>query len=305
MWLLMAVFLSVSAVAVEAKPRSQAFCLAAVFKGLVMANPSDAVWSPKSATKDQRAFLDRYNGAARQDLLLLPDTLVSALVTTDKDLLNSWFAEHGFPDMNIRIPGKGIAIGTVFDLLVDWQVPGKKKEIYFEREGGGYDHYQGVEMEKEVNAFSGFEVQNYNYPMFRLETRQGWQVYLVETDDQNIPDSHLPARARSLLAMPRQLAHYEKVSFPAVVMSASVDISWLKGLEVAGFGIDEAVKKIRLRLDDKGARAESAVAFVSRSASSAGYTIRRPFYVIFYKDGLNFPPFVALAAPDVWVKSVQ
>lgn len=73
-------------------------------------------------------------------------------------------------------------------------------------------------------------------------------------------------------------------------------------MEGGGFKINEAVKKIRLRLDDRGARAESAVAMVMRGANAGVYTLDRPFLVIFSKPGLNFPAFVALSGPDSWTK---
>lgn len=280
---------------------SKAFCLTAVFKGLQMANPTNALWStPKLA---QENFMTTYSSGAKADLPQLKDK-VEAIATNDSQRLNDWFADHGFPGMNVQILQGGQAVGTVFDLLVDWKVPGQKKDISVWRGESLYDYYEGAKMLTSDHGFTGFKLDGHNYPLFQLNTRQGWQVYLVESADGDDPEAfQLPERAKALLALVRSSVDYEELNFPVVQMATDVDISWMAGMQARDFRIDEAIKKIKLHLDEKGARAESAVAFTSRGLGPPFYKIQRPFYVIFTKDGLNFPPFVALAAPDTWAKT--
>ena len=211
--------------------------------------------------------------------------------------------------MNIQIPGGGKAVGSVFNLLVDWEVPGLQSRIH-EAKPGGKEHttWQAVEMNHEYGGFDTFRVGERPYPLFQIRTRQDdWCVYLIETveNEENCSPEKLPARAKELLELPRTMLRCEKVTFPVVAMSDGVDVSWLTGMSVPGFRIDEAVKKVKLRLDEKGARAESAVASITRSGGEASYVVDRSFYVIFMKDGLNFPAFVATAERDSWVKEKE
>jgi hypothetical protein len=302
MWFAMLVMILLTAVLVQAEASdisSKAFCLAAIFKGLQEANPGDIPWSTSNLT--QQHFMTIYGSGAKADLPQLEDK-VEAMATADAAELNAWFAKKGFPSMNIKIQPSGRAIGIVFDLLIDWKVPGKKVVVQSSKSSNSNDHdfYDGVKMTALEKGFIGFKLDGYNYPLFLLNTRQGWQVYLVEVDvDDNPEASELPARAKALLDLTRSQA-YNELNFPAVQMIADVDITWIEDMKIPSFRIEKAIKKVKFRLDEKGARAQSAVAFSTRGLSS--YYIERPFYIIFTKEGMNFPPFVAIAAPDVWKK---
>jgi hypothetical protein len=290
-------------IAHAAEFKSKAFCLPAVFKSMQVANPSDAPWStPKPG---QHHFMLDYGNGPKADLAKMGNE-VEAIATSDPQTLNDWFAARGFPGMNV--PAGVKAVGSVFDLLVDWTVPGARRDMAV-RQGAGneYAWYEGVNMKSEDQSFESFRIEGYSYPLFRLDTRQGWQVYLVEAaDGDEIGDAAwLPDNAKKLLSRPRTPVRYRELTFPAVSLSADVDISWMAGMEVPGFRIDEAIKKVKLRLDDKGARAQSAVAFVMKSIASNTYTIGRQFYVIFTRDDMNFPPFVALVASDSWTRSAR
>lgn len=261
-----------------------------------MAHPDVSGW--KTVDDVQSSFFRRY-GSAFEDLDGL-DAYLSAIHTHDAAALNAWFAERGFPAMNVNIPAGGSAIGSVFDLLVDWQVPGKKKSLYVDR-----NMYQGVQMTAS-NSMRAWNLDGHVYPMFELATAgsDGWRVYLVETDQVPL-DLLAPSRASKLLRLERSSADVSKLEFPSVEMAMDVDVSFLKGMEAPGFRIDEAIKKVKLRLDDKGARAQSAVAYTMRGIERGVYTIDKPFFVIFHREGLNLPPFVAIAGKEHWVKPEQ
>jgi len=287
---------------------SSAFCLPAIFKGLQVANPNNDNWL--TANDEQREFMTAYNLGANADLPLLQDK-VAAIATGNQAEINTWFAQHGFPDMKISIPSNGKAVGTVFDLLVDWKVPGRKMSFALRsNNGASLDWYQGVKMSASEGNFVGYKLEGYDYPLLQLDVSQeGWRVYLIEVevaDGDNPKPSDLPICAKGLLARNRTKVDYGDIIFPAVEMATDVDIKWIEGMRVPNFNIDEAVKKVRLRLDDKGARAQSAVAYISKGIKfSPSYSITRPFYVIFTKDGLNFPAFVAISATDTWIKEKQ
>jgi hypothetical protein len=278
---------------------SAAFCLAAISNGLQLANPDGARWV--LANFDQRRYLRRY-GEADLDLENLAAYL-KGKVTNSAEELSVWFAENGWPGINPSYPSSGLGVGSIFDLLVDWTVPGLRSSIGVE-DGRARQWYKAAAMPVGRCEVQGYVVESYRYPMFELNTRQsGWKVYLMETDERyKAPD--LPLEASGILNRRRNKYVVTKLKFPIVEMSAAVDLDWMVGMRAAngGFSIDEIVKRVRLRLDDKGARAESAVAMTMRGPAEKGvYTIDKPFYVIFWREGLRFPPFVTRSAPDTWV----
>ncbi|MCD4761854.1 hypothetical protein K8R32_02735, partial [bacterium] len=204
-----------------------------------------------------------------------------------------------FPNIDINIPDGGLGIGTIFDLLVDWQTPGKRRDIYIRDLKGWYD---GVEMLPSP-TLQAWQLNGYDYPMFELAAKEdGWRVFLVESDN-DFPDVDIPERAMQLLQLQRTPFEMTKLYFPVVKMEMNVDVSFLIGMYInGGFRIDETIKKVRLRLDDKGARAESAFAIITRGIDMGIYTIEKPFFVIFWREGLNFPSFVAITVPEFWTK---
>ena len=91
-------------------------------------------------------------------------------------------------------------------------------------------------------------------------------------------------------------------------MEIDVNLEWLigMGLEKTPFQIREAKKIVRLKLDDKGARAQSAVAIVIDGCSLPRgeippiYRFTKPFFIIFANDNISIPPFVAIVSQDAW-----
>jgi hypothetical protein len=280
--------------------RSSAFCLPAVNNALQLANPGGLAWQTTNET--QKRYFEQY-GKSDSDL----NSLVAYLkgkVTRSASELNAWFAENGWPNMNINLPSNGLGIGSIFDLLVDWTVPGKKKDRGVAiQQNDKWIFYEGAEM-RPSQGLRAYQLEGYEYPMFELETRQdGWKVFLVEADGP-CESLDLPNKAIGLLTKNRTNYEFSKLQFPVVQLETDVDTSWMEGMAVeGGFRIDEAIKKVKLRLDDKGARAQSAVAFIMRGLESGVYTLAKPFYVIFWREGLEFPAFVAISASDSWIKA--
>lgn len=280
--------------------KSTAFCLPAVNNGLALANPSGLPWITTNDTQDR--YLADYGGSQFDLAELAP--YLKGKVTPSASELNAWFAEHGWT-MNLDFPADGLGIGSIFDLLVDWSVPGKKKDYGIcigprsER-----NWYAGAEMRPSDGGLKGHRLAGYEHPLFELSTTQeGWKVFLVEADGP-VDALDLPKRAASLLALDRLSGDFSKLEFPIVNLETTVDIGWMAGLAVenGSFQIDEAVKQVKLTLDDKGARAQSAVAYAMRGMENGVYTIDKPFYVMFCREGMALPAFVALSAPDSWTK---
>ncbi len=281
------------------KTSSSAFCLPAISNGLQLANPEERVWTTVNETQE-RYFADY--GRSRFDPAGLAAYLKSK-VTNSAAELNQWFAENGWT-LDVSFPPEGLGIGSIFDLLVNWKVPGKKKElgIYIRQDGDGV-FYEGGEMRPSA-GLTACKVDGHEHPMFEVSTLQpGWKVFLVESDAPCDP-MDLPKKAAELLSRGRTGYDFQKLEFPFVQLEADVDISWMKGMAIeGGFRIDKALKKVKLTLDDKGARAQSAVVYMTLGMESGVYKIELPFFVIFQQEGEELPVFVALSGPDSWIRA--
>ncbi|KXK08766.1 MAG: hypothetical protein UZ21_OP11001000318 [Microgenomates bacterium OLB22] len=103
-------------------------------------------------------------------------------------------------------------------------------------------------------------------------------------------------------------SHYrnEGVIFPMVDMDIKEDMSWILGLSAqAADGrpavISQAVRQDKLRMNHRGARAQTAVAMaVMRGMSPPPLVIDRPFVVWFDRAGLPFPIFSAYVTQEHW-----
>jgi len=273
---------------------SKAFCTGAVFMALHMANPLGRAWTTRSDR--QKLFLGRYENHSLLDLPKLKDVL-DGIATSDPVALTEWFAKKGF-NMPANIPPGGTAVGSVFDLLVEWLEKGVRERLNIPN----YGMFSTANLKG--GTVTGWKLPGYNYPMFTLRTKKdGWEVVLVETDE-DCPHLDLQWRAMQFLGRERQHFTVDNLIFPCVKFEQDVDISFLVGMSVPEFRIDNTLKKVRLRVDEEGAHAEAAVMLTMRGGfrQKVIYNITRPFYVIFTRKDLAVPPFVALCGPDSWQK---
>ncbi|MDO8599294.1 MAG: serpin family protein [bacterium] len=103
---------------------------------------------------------------------------------------------------------------------------------------------------------------------------------------------------------------YDGVTFPMVSYDQQVDISWLRGLHTTGDDelpaiIVQALQQTRFRMNDVGARAESAVAFgMTRSMSmerpKPELIINEPFLCWIRRPNCRLPLFVGYFDTDSW-----
>ncbi|MBU1118343.1 hypothetical protein KKH43_00490 [Patescibacteria group bacterium] len=271
--------------------KSSAFCLPGIFKCLEkIAGQHD--WSGSS---EQMAFLARYESAFA-DLPDLEDHL-ETISSADPDVLGSWFSQRGFTDLDITLSPGCMGIGSFFNLHVEWRKTGIGVSIQLEE-----NFYHGVELSPQ----SAFMLDGHDFPLFQLETNQDWKVFLTESDQQ-YPSRDLPARGNELLQKKRTALASTKLRFPMVELDIHVDIDFLTGMKAHSNTIVTAKKKTKLRLDEKGAKAQAAV-FMPPLCGGPRiycYTIIRPFFVIFWKEGLDFPPFIAHVTPKHWIEETD
>ncbi len=107
------------------------------------------------------------------------------------------------------------------------------------------------------------------------------------------------------------LYNYDAVIFPMITYDQEVDISWIKRLYTIGNDgriakITQALQQTKFRMNEKGAKVESAVAMVvTRECvmmSKPDLVIDRPFVLWIRRPGLSQPFFVGYFTKETWKK---
>lgn len=275
--------------------KSICYCPPAIQGALQEASPTDS-WVPTEF--GQIYFFEFYGSKPEPGL----EEYLKTTTETNTVKFREWFANNGFPMDGITIPPGGKAVGSIFDLLVTWEKPGFKHELHTP-EGVGYE---GVKMN---HGFTAYEIKNSDNLLLQIPvTNENWEVYLFQEDKDTACNTpyRLPEHTKTLLERKGVSKDIPGgIIFPQVDLEQTVDISYFVGLTSDEFEIDEAIKKIRLKVDEKGAHAEAAVAFACRTALNPDqpYIINDTFLVIFKHKEHKHPAFVAQVAPeDGWIK---
>jgi len=97
--------------------------------------------------------------------------------------------------------------------------------------------------------------------------------------------------------------NYSGASFPMIDLDVKPDISWIKGLRIGvDYWVDQAIQQTKFRMNEFGARAQSAVGMTLRckGAGPGPHVIDRPFLLWIQRDGMQFPLFAAVLCEDSW-----
>ena len=241
----------------------------------------------------QSAFLTLF-----QDKLPEVDKLTEELKSiADKDVsvINAFLKEAGF-DIQLDPVSDGFAVASILDVLVKWLEEGKKTTI---RDG----KYPAVKLKEGVSIFMG----PHGNPLVAVETKSGDIVFMTVVDEvpgdafavQTLVDEMTASKATPWRG------NNQGVIFPMVNYNQEVDISWLCGLKVhPEWYVQQALQQTKFRMNEIGARAQSAVAMTLRCASVMAepkpIVIDRPFLLWIDRQGVDTPLFSGIFAEDVW-----
>lgn len=211
--------------------------------------------------------------------------------------VNQFLKENGF---DIQLTGQmrpiDIAAASVLDIAVTWAEEGTAGEVTLEK---SQKKVPGVFMDDIKTAY---RVSGHNHPIVSVDTNDGVQVFMTRYDGR-FSDSPT-AISDWCLRMDQSLEHARReairgVSFPMVDYNEQGDIPWLinatsedeRGLTM---WIMEAKFQNRLRMNEKGARAQAAVATaVGRGSGGPPWVkINGPF-VVWFKTEEGIIPFSA------------
>lgn len=263
-----------------------------------------ATWTPTN--EDQYQFLKRF-----LDAKALVDTLGDTLkrkADQDVNVINDWLKQHNFnielqpePDPN------AFAVASILDVLVEWVKEGNITSVYNTK--GTFPAVSIKEDGGTVVKFLNREI--HPFPIARITTKSGDMVFMSIMDyltDDTFAITDKVEELRKVTAKGKQ--HCDGVIFPMVDYNERVNIDWIKRLETGpkkdDYYVSQALQQTKFRMNEKGARAKSAVAMAFRSKCAVRIDnwvrIDKPFILWIERPGVNIPLFVGVFAEDVWKK---
>lgn len=271
--------------------------IVAAIKGVEKILGPNLAWRAANDTQ-QRFLAEQYDQCVSEVEQL---EFIETLASLEADEINSFLAERGFSIKLEPFKEHEFGVASVLDIGVEWKIKGIKSPIeYLKKE------YPGVVMDE------GYGVRlhpNHPNPIARIETKSSDLVNLTILD--KAPEGlELAALAESLEKDATDVYNgYECLRFPMVDMNHQTDISWLLEMKTSALGedwaISQALQQTKLRINEKGARAQSAVAvgvimITSVRQPKPDLLIDKPFLCWFTRPGVRKPTFVAYVTPEDW-----
>jgi hypothetical protein len=268
--------------------QSTAYCLPAVQGALSQAfSPGYVIYEKESVQAD---FLSKYFGVRDTEWpeSLKRDGVLDCTSGTAAEVTR-WLAKKGF---NMKLSGDQ-AIGSVFNLKLDWQTPGEATKV--EVNGILYSAAKmslasgAVFAKKPTKEVPGFSGPTFFIPTTNNRFEVSLMVYQGSSDELKLIESC--KRLHESTWSNEAGVEEGLLVFPKVSMTKQVDVSVLKGLrgqkDGRPFQIDDAMKVAKFDLTERGLQASAAVAFMTRGFSSE-YRIDKPFVVMIRDKKHNF-----------------
>ena len=235
-----------------------------------------------SNQKSQGVFLDwHYTNRATVDRI--DEEWIKAKASTSYEELNNFLKEHGFdPEFQ---PFNGVGVASLFDLLVEWLNEGTLASIK-----ANDTTYPAFTLE------SGFEMYQvgigetwFEAPLIEIRTQSGlslWIMTMSKAPDLDDPTC-LALRATTLAQASKSYTdkYGHALTVPMLDINTRSNIDWLMGMSSDGakhgeLAITQAFQQFRLRMNERGARAQVATGMaLERCAvpATTPHVIDRPF----------------------------
>lgn len=286
-----------------AKKESQTACyypiVAAIKKADDILGPNRE-WNP--VHPEQQIFLSRFYNPCVPDISKIPE--IQSVASFKAEEINKFLADRGFAiKLDPFQSPENFGTASVLDVLVEWLKPGWLTPIK-----SGKKEYPGVRLIGAGVDF--FSSGSHGYPLVQLRTKGDDLVYLTMTDE-SYKGTTLFAVAERLIRGARTLPGkpFAGVCFPKVKLDQKVDISWLEKMSTRTnggreFAITAALQQTKIAMNEKGARAKSAVA-IGIGATSVrkplpDHIIDKPFLFILIRPGLTKPLVAATIERADW-----
>ena len=258
-----------------------------------------------SVNDAQRQLGDAFADALASIGLFRPGEY-AAIADRDVSVVNRFLAERGF---NIKLDPmrdpKAFGAAAAMKVLVRWTIPGTLRPIVG-RDGA---QYPGFRMKGGVAVLAS---NSFDQPIARLTTKSEDTVYVMKySGPTGFWDLAKVAERVMLSAATARVEYdYTGIHVPMVDFDTSGDLDWLCKMWLTGsdgedYEIAQAKFQAKLKMNEKGALAEAAVAVgVMRCLCvpppEKWLVFDEPFLFVMTRPGMSTPYFVAYLGPDSW-----
>ena len=257
-------------------------------------------WKPENET--QKRFLKKFLHTCRDDKVDEIDLEVS-----DKaEIINKFLEMKGFSIRLQPFPANTLGFASILDLVVDWLYGGEKVKI----DAKNGERYDGVRIKKEGVSFYESTVNGYKHIVACIMTKSG-DIVSITVPKEPLEGLDLVEMADDIFRnMDVLLGRYDGIRFPMVDLDVVNDIAWLRDMStVNAVGtpaeITQAIQQIKIKINDKGARFQSATAMaITLKCITASIPqdliIREPFLVWVGRHELEKPIMAAFVTEENW-----
>ncbi len=254
-----------------------------------------------SVNYDQGTFLPIFDTLREQARGLKE---IQSMASRSAEEINNFLASKGFQiKLDPFEEPTDFGTASVLDVLVEWLVEGHITQITSARDGKSV--FPAVSL---VAGVSFARAAIHKNPIVVIETKSGDRLCMTVGGRLESFDLLNKINALSLGMAP--VYDYNGVVFPQVDLDREVDISWLKQLWTTAedhhdYEVTQALQQTKFRMNEKGARAQSAVAIgISRCTSiqpvRPPVVIDEPFLVWIERPGLKQPLFTGWISEENW-----
>lgn len=262
----------------------------------------DLVLGPKrvwnAVNRNQTTFLEGFLVPCREEKI--PE--IQSMASSDADALNKFLRDKGFSIQLQAFDENEFGVVSILDLLVQWLNTGTVTAIHT---NGTDRKFPGVRIGG-GEGVSFYSAPPHEHPIACLATQSSDLVYMTMLDDP--PEEFaLVAKAEELSREKKYSFEFDGLVFPMVSLDQVVNIGWLIDMHtVRSDGrraeISQALQQTKLRMNEVGARAESAAAIGVRSlgAPPPDHIIDQPFLIWIERPDLVTPLFVGHITEEDW-----
>lgn len=229
---------------------------------------------------------------------------ISSIASYQAEEINRFLQDKGFNiHLNPFTTRGEFGTASVMDVLVKWLNPGTSSRL-IAADNQNYPAARlkkGVDIERSSAAKNPIAYINTQHPDYRVGLTIPNEPI---TDAFELTDFVKSIRESQLFPD----SNYAGLLYPKVSLDQRVDINWLKGMYTAGDDglpaiITQALQQTRFRMNEIGARAESAVALGMRRSMAPiekPLVIDRPFVCWIEKTGVSLPLFAGYINYPDW-----
>lgn len=278
--------------------KSRSVCLVPVAGCLLKAEETiecTGLWQPHD--RQQERFLRRYYDQAHAYVGNLPE--VESIASPEAGIINKFLEERGFSIRLDELDDLEIGVASVFKLLLEWTRPGQMCHIRnraFPAVRIGESHRFSVS-------------RRTSNPIVSITAKNGDVVHMTAID--RLPEDSMDTLelVEGIERSMKENHDFEGVVFPMIDYDEEIDISWIIGLAAEShegpWVINQALQQTRFRMNELGAKVESAVAMGVRYMACAqpkkpDLVIDKPFLLWITRDSLSHPLFIGHFAEDTW-----